>query len=129
MKKLFTKRSTLSGSTFAVHTEHTPAFNTVHIIAAVIGVLGVVAVAVAIVIICNRRKKRKQQIIVQPPPMNERFGQFATDFDNHIEPPKPAVVEEPSPMMQQHQLNLKLHTTIPIPSSSSTNPPPPPYYP
>lgn len=90
---------------------------------------------------------------------NLRFGQFASDFDNHVEPPKPAVthVEDISPMMQQYQLQLKLlqqqkaqqqerklmidpHLSVPSTlhqttssSSSSSSPnsllPPPPYQP
>jgi cell division protein FtsN len=122
------KRSpTDGGSTFATYTEHTPAFNTLHFISAVIGVVGAIAVAITVCIICKRRRNQKRkdsgtQAINCPPsadieshlttaslPSN-RFGQFASDFDNIVEPPKPAVahVEDISPMMQQYQLQLML---------------------
>lgn len=97
------KRSiTETGSTFALQTDHTPAFNTVHIIAAVIGVIGVIAAVVAVIIMFKQKKKKRQlsttTTLIQP--NTERFGQFAHDFDNQIEPQK-----------------------------SSISPPPPPYYP
>jgi heme/copper-type cytochrome/quinol oxidase subunit 1 len=126
-KNLF-RRSASGGSTFATHTEHTPAFNTVHIIAAVIGIVGAVTMAVTIFLICKRKRNRRNsqnrkatlatavndvesnmtQTITEN--NNIRFGQFASDFDNHVEPPKPAVthVEDVSPMMQQYHLQLKL---------------------
>ena len=126
-KNLF-RRSASGGSTFATHTEHTPAFNTVHIIAAVIGIVGAVTMAVTIFLICKRKRNRRNsqnkkatlttavndvesnmtQAITEN--NNIRFGQFASDFDNHVEPPKPAVthVEDVSPMMQQYHLQLKL---------------------
>ncbi|GAN10854.1 hypothetical protein MAM1_0414c10404 [Mucor ambiguus] len=174
------KRSASGGSTFATHTEHTPAFNTVHIIAAVIGIVGAVAMAVTIFLMCKRKRNRRRdshnnrkaftanvsndiesnmtQTSIQNS-NNLRFGQFASDFDNHVEPPKPAVthVEDISPMMQQYQLQLKLlqqqkaqqqerklmidpHLSVPTAlhqtsssSSSSSSPnsllPPPPYQP
>lgn len=143
-KPVVEKRSTYTGSTFAVHTEHTPVFNTVHIIAAVIGVIGIIAVAIAILIICNRRKKRKKKASLDTSTNIETMtfmNQFANDFDNHVEPPKPVILIEDinssnSPMMQQYQLQLKLHSQrhhhsdlTTTASSSSPSPPPPPYHP
>lgn len=129
---------------------HTSAFNTVHIIAAVIGVIGAIIVAITIFLLCKRRKKVKSTDTiskVETPVMSQvtnrnsshsRFGQFATDFDNPpIEPPKPAIVhvEDISPLMQQQQLQLKLLnqqnsiTSTSSSSSSNPSPPPPPYQP
>jgi heme/copper-type cytochrome/quinol oxidase subunit 1 len=121
------KRSpTNGGSTFATYTEHTPVFNTVHIIAAVIGILGAIAVAITVCITCKRRRNQQRRNSAQaincpastdleshlttPSSNINRFGQFASDFDNTVEPPKPAVthVEDISPMMQQYQLQLML---------------------
>ncbi|KAI8047520.1 uncharacterized protein B0P05DRAFT_565801 [Gilbertella persicaria] len=125
------KRSTAvteGGSTFASHSEHTPVFTTVHIIAAAIGIVGAIAVAVTIFIVCKKKRLKAQTSgrsidlennthMSQVNSMHQhshhsnhtqdsRFGQFASDF----EPPKPAVthIEDVSPMMQQYQLQLKL---------------------
>ncbi|KAG2233338.1 hypothetical protein BDF21DRAFT_397749 [Thamnidium elegans] len=154
------KRGGGGGSTFATYTEHTPIFNTVHIIAAVIGIIGAIGVAVTVFLFCRKRKSGdnllkvkadiEQNMIERIPSdrrraavattlTNDRFGQFASDFDNNVQPPKPAVVhvEDISPMMQQHQLQLKLlevptHNRAASSSSSvshATSPPPPPYQP
>ncbi|GAA5799441.1 hypothetical protein EDC94DRAFT_401370 [Helicostylum pulchrum] len=150
------------GSTFATYTEHTPVFNTVHIIAAVIGIIGAIGVAVTVLLFYRKRKSTdnllkvkadiEQNMIERIPSdrrrattttttiTSDRFGQFASDFDNNVQPPKPAVmhVEDISPMMQQYQLQLKLlevptHNRAASSSSSSmshpTCPPPPPYQP
>ena len=161
-----------AGSTFASNTDHTPVFNTVHIIAAVIGILGIIAVIFTVIFVCRRKRNKKtiQQVkedienkIIQQQRSHQssihsenRFGQFANDFDNAVVPPKPAIiqVEDVSPMMQQYQLQLKLlqqqqeerkqnnNNTLAVPahhransssSSSSSSPssllPPPPYHP
>ncbi|KAI9359450.1 hypothetical protein BD770DRAFT_386073 [Pilaira anomala] len=117
--------------TFATHTEHTSAFTTVHIIAAVIGVLGAIAVAVTVIMFCRKRKSKTalkmkadiernmiERIPTTTPVLVDRFDQFATDFDPTVTalrslegqtmstpPPPPAKL---SPMMQQYQLQLKL---------------------
>ncbi|KAI7906621.1 uncharacterized protein BX663DRAFT_497116 [Cokeromyces recurvatus] len=159
---LFQKRSTSGGSTFATHTEHTPIFNTIHIIVAVIGI--VVAIAVAIIIFILYKRRRKQSYLkrdVENNRMTEStdisiqqtiINRFASDFDNHVEAPKPVVthVEDVSPLMQQYQLQLKLlqqerekqqhsnlkpiqHHTSSSSSSKTSSPtsllPPPPYQP
>lgn len=161
-----------SRSTFIINTEHTPVFNTVHIIAAVIGIIGAIGVAVTVLLFCRKRKSRdnllkvkadiEQNMIERIPSdrrratatananasattttttvtTNDRFGQFASDFDNNVQPPKPAVVhvEDVSPMMQQYQLQLKMlevptHNRAASSSSSvshATSAPPPPYQP
>lgn len=67
-------------------------------------------------------------MIQRAPP--SQFGQFATDFDQSSVPEQ--AITRVSPMMQQHQLQIKL---LQVPthnrslSSSNTAPPPPPYQP
>lgn len=178
------------GPTFASNTQHTPVFNTVHIIAAVIGIVGAIAVFITIIVFCRRKRNKKSSIqkiksdieanMIQTQRSHHntsysftttttttaaatgaatgmtdnRFGQFANDFNNSVEPPKPAIfhVEEVSPMMQQYQLQLKLlqqqqqerkqsANSLQVPthnrassssssaSSSHTLLPPPPYHP
>ncbi|KAG1057561.1 hypothetical protein G6F46_005580 [Rhizopus delemar] len=96
-------------------TTHTSAFNTIHIIAAVLGIIGAVVVGL-----------KKQ---------NTTRNRFADDFET-IETPTPAIIHH-SPIMQQHQLQQQLQLEIPkachcSTSTSSTSPliiPPPPYHP
>ncbi|KAG2200226.1 uncharacterized protein EV154DRAFT_559369 [Mucor mucedo] len=126
------------GSTFATNTEHTPAFTTVHIIAAVIGIVGAIAVTITIFLYCKKRKHDSllkiksdiEQDMLQRAPAT-RFGQFATDFDHSSSAPEQ--VTRVSPMMQQHQLQIKLlqvptHNRT-LSSSNTVVPPPPPYQP
>ncbi|KAI8887422.1 hypothetical protein K501DRAFT_321443 [Backusella circina FSU 941] len=165
--EILTTRSLSAGSTFATHTPHTSAFNTVHIIAAVIGIIGACVVGITIFILCRRRRRRRnaknesnrdiekrhiQEVatLASTATINQRFDQFASDFERnntpppHIEQPKPAIlhIEDTSPMMQQYRLQLKLlqqrqspqqHRQHPSDASSSTvvsnTAPPPPYQP
>jgi hypothetical protein len=113
-------------------------------------VIGAIIVAITIFLLCKRRKRKVQEEAIPTPistPTNtimsevstdtNRFGQFANDFDNHIEPPKSAIVhvEDISPLMQQYQLQLKLlkqqnsSTSSSSNTSSTPSPPPPPYQP
>lgn len=171
------------GPTFASNTQHTPVFNTVHIIAAVIGIVGAIAVFITIILFCRRKRNKSNNSSIQKVKSDieanmiqtqrshqtshttssttaaaemtdNRFGQFANDFNNSVEPPKPAIVhvEDVSPMMQQYQLQLKLlqqqqqerkqsANSLQVPthnrassssssaSSSNTLLPPPPYHP
>lgn len=166
------------GPTFASNTQHTPVFNTVHIIAAVIGIVGAIAVFITVIFFCRRKRNKNNSIqkvksdieanmiqtqrshqtttttttITTTELTQDRFGQFANDFNNNVEPPKPAIVhvEDVSPMMQQYQLQLKLlqqqqeergANNLQVPthnrassssssaSSSNTLLPPPPYHP
>ncbi|CAO3695637.1 unnamed protein product [Rhizopus stolonifer] len=98
---------------------HNSTFNTVHIIAAILGVVGVLVVGLSIFCICQKKKKPK---CVEQNPGDEKTlsKQFALD----METPSPAHLTE-SPMMQQHQLQLRLQTQIP----TSLLLPPPPYHP
>lgn len=142
--------------TFATHTEHTSAFTTVHIIAAVIGILGAIAVAVTVVMFCRKRKSKTalkmkadiernmiERIPTTTPVAVDRFDQFATDFDPTVTalqpppegqtmpPPPPPSPAKLSPMMQQYQLQLKLlqvptHHRAASSSSSDSTQPLPP---
>lgn len=114
-------------------TTHTSAFNTIHIIAAVLGIIGAVVVGLSIFIICRKRKRKKRHRITEK--QNMTRDRFADDFET-IETPTPAIVHH-SPIMQQHQLQQQLQLEIPkachcSTSTSSTSPlsiPPPPYHP
>ncbi|CAO3684147.1 unnamed protein product [Rhizopus stolonifer] len=89
---------------------HTSVFNTIHIIAAVLGVVGSIAVGLSIFFICKRKRKRKD---LDNQTEKKTNHQFASDFET-----------TESPMMQQHQLQIKLQHT-----HSSVTFPPPPYLP
>lgn len=115
-----------------------------------IGVIGALIVTVTIFLYCKKRKKLSvnkaldattnyNTDTITMTTNNRQFGQFASDFNSHIEqPPKTTTaavvshVEDISPMMQQYQLQLKLlHQENASSSSSNTiiTPPPPPYQP
>ncbi|KAI8879136.1 hypothetical protein K501DRAFT_336285 [Backusella circina FSU 941] len=123
------KRVHSSGSTFITHTEHTTIFNTVHILAAVIGIVGAFLVGIAIFIACRKKRRKKKdienngssemaQVEQLPSGVNNdlsRFSQFANDFETSqtelIKQPKSVFLpeeEDISPLMQQHRLQLKL---------------------
>lgn len=89
---------------------HTSAFNTIHIIAAVLGVVGAIVVGLSIFFICKRKRKRKD---LDNQTEKNTSHQFASDFET-----------TESPMMQQQQLQIKLQHT-----HSSVTFPPPPYLP
>jgi hypothetical protein len=146
--ELLATRSLSAGSTFATHTPHTSAFNTVHIIAAVIGIVGACLVGITIFILCRRKRRNAKQVnkdiekshvqeaaSASTDTIHQRFDQFASDFERnntpppHVEQPKPAIlhIEDSSPMMQQYRLQLKLlqqrqqqHRQNPSDASSST---------
>ncbi|KAI8992295.1 hypothetical protein BDB01DRAFT_832610 [Pilobolus umbonatus] len=134
MNKLH-KRSALSGGTFATRAEHTPIFNTVHIISAVIGIVGIIAVAVTIVFIWKKKRKNTDIEHNTMQPVQLQFDQFATDFNNTLEPPPPPSIDI-NPVMQQYQLHLQIltqqdtrHKDSLILPGSNTSLPPPPYQP
>jgi hypothetical protein len=146
---LLASRSLSAGSTFATHAPHTSAFNTVHIIAAVIGIVGACLVGITIFILCRRKRRNAKQVnkdiekshvqeaaSASTDTIHQRFDQFASDFERnntppppHVEQPKSAIlhIEDASPMMQQYRLQLKLlqqrqqqHRQNPSDASSST---------
>lgn len=94
------------------------------------GIVGTLVVGLSIFFIC-KRKRRKQTDNEQEIKEKRTSDQFANDFET-IDRPSPT---HNSPIMQQHQLQLRLIQQLQIPKShqrsSSSSPllPPPPYCP
>ncbi|KAI9282532.1 hypothetical protein BY458DRAFT_552159 [Sporodiniella umbellata] len=101
---------------------HDSTFNTVHILAAVVGVVGALVVGWSIFFLCQRKKKKQKCSEQDPKGEKTVLYQFALDMES---PPVAHLTE--SPMMQQHQLQLRLQSQIP--NASSLPHPPPPYHP
>ncbi|ORY89985.1 hypothetical protein BCR43DRAFT_499801 [Syncephalastrum racemosum] len=133
--------------------EHSPAFNVVHVIAAIIGVLAAAAIGITAFVVCRRRNRRRRLSEKVPLPhestppataheppspssavhhKTSRFDQFASDFTydernasgcSSRPQPQPQSHAGVSPVMQQAELQSRLMQSVKV------NPPPPPYQP
>ncbi|KAI8139085.1 hypothetical protein BJV82DRAFT_273621 [Fennellomyces sp. T-0311] len=130
-----------NGNTFATNNHHTTAFNVIHVIAAVVGILGAAFVGVTVFIMCRRRRRRQQQLQEQkqlhhtsttsttsstsssppqPPKSMHRFNQFAQAYCHdevaappHAHQPKNGYTDEDPLIINSPSMQqVHLHTQL-----------------
>jgi hypothetical protein len=96
--------------------------------------VGAIVVGLSICFVCKRKKRHieKQTPCEKPNPLANHFETMETPPHDFVtmEIPTPAIlVDNHSPMMQQHQLQIKLQQQLYIPNHHNSFLPPPPYHP